>query len=409
MTILKDFNSLKLLPSILEQVEKKGYTTPTPIQAQSIPHLLKGRDLLGIAKTGSGKTAAFSIPILDRFGRKNVVLKPNQVRSLILTPTRELATQIEKNITTYGEGLELSSKVVFGGVGRQPQIKALEGGLDVLVATPGRLLDLINCGHVGFEQLEVFVLDEADMMLDMGFLKDVKSVISFLPIKNQTLLFSATMPPAIEKLSKELLINPIKVKVDLETSTVDTVIQKVYALEKKNKNELLETMLADSAYSSVLIFCKTKLGGDIIVQHIENMSVSCAAIHSNKSQRERDEALNSFREGEVRVLVATDVAARGIDIKNVSHVINYNLPEDPTNYIHRIGRTGRAGQSGVAISFCVPSEIARLGTIEKLIDQKIEIDADQPFHVDFSSITSASKKKKNAKGMKAKKAKGRRF
>jgi ATP-dependent RNA helicase RhlE len=403
MSTLKNFKSLDLLPSILDQLEAKGYTNPTPIQAQSIPHLLKGRDFLGIAKTGSGKTAAFSIPILERFGRKKIQIRPNHIRSLILSPTRELASQIEKSIINYGEGLELKSKVVFGGVGRQPQIEALRQGLDILVATPGRLLDLINCGHVEFDQLEVFVLDEADMMLDMGFLKDVKTVISFLPVRNQTLMFSATMPPAIERLSKELLIKPIKVKVDAESSVVDTIEQKIYTLEKKNKSALLVSMLDDTNLTSVLLFCKTKLGGDIIIQQLESKSVTCVIIHSNKSQREREEALNSFRAGEIRVLVATDVAARGIDIENVSHVINYNMPEDPTNYIHRIGRTARAGKNGVAISFCVPSEMERLKSIEKLIKEEILIDTDQPFHKDFSVIISKEKETKNTKARKGNK------
>jgi len=405
MNTFKNFQDLDLLSSIVNQIELKGYTKPTPIQAQSIPHLLKGKDLLGIAKTGSGKTAAFSLPLLDMFGRKKIEYKKNQVRSLILSPTRELATQIVNNITHYGEGLNLRYKAIFGGVGKQPQIEALELGLDILVATPGRLLDLIERGHIKFDNLEVFILDEADMMLDMGFLNDVKRVISHLPYDRQTLMFSATMPPAIELLSKELLEGPLKVEVDSQSSVVETIEQKIYAVEKKNKVFLLNELLKKEEFSSVLIFCKTKFGAERLVEGLENISIACSSIHSNKSQTEREEALSAFREGQARVLVATDVAARGIDIKNVSHVINYNLPEEITNYVHRIGRTGRAGKDGVAISFCVPSEVALLAKIEKLIQQKLTIDPDQPFHKDFSEVVEACKKSKKAKGKKGKKGK----
>ena len=394
---ISGFTSLNLLPSILTQVEAKGYIHPTPIQVQAIPPLLEGRDLLGIAKTGSGKTAAFSLPLIDKLGRDKTTITPNHIRSLILSPTRELATQINNNIIDYAEGLGLKTKVVFGGVGKQPQIDALALGLDVLVATPGRLLDLIERGHIRFDELEIFVLDEADMMLDMGFLGDVKKVISFLPQEKQTLLFSATMPKAIENLVNSLLNNPVKVKVDAESSIVDTIEQKVYTVEKSNKGYLLNSMLENPELTSVLLFCKTKFGADRIIENLKLTSVSCAAIHSNKAQGEREKALNAFRTGEVRVLVATDIAARGIDIKNVSHVINYNLPENPKNYIHRIGRTGRAGNKGTAISFCVESEVGLLKNIGKVIKQKIEIDSNQPYHKDLTLSFKASSNAKNTK------------
>ena len=402
MNTEKNFKSFNLLPSILEQLDKRGYRTPTPIQDQSISHILEGKDILGIAKTGSGKTAAFALPVLDLFSRRPLELKPNHIRSLILSPTRELASQIESNLKAYGEDLNLSSKVAFGGVGKQPQIDALNLGLDLLVATPGRLLDLIYRGHVKFKQLEIFVLDEADMMLDMGFLGDVKKIISFIPKKKQTLMFSATMPSAIEKLSDRLLVDPVKIEVDPESTVVENVTQKIYCVEKDNKSYLLNSMLEDSDLSSILLFCKTKFGADRIIENLEKIPVSCAAIHSNKAQGAREKSLSAFRNGEVRVLVATDIAARGIDIKNVSHVINYNLPEDPKSYIHRIGRTARAGKAGVAISFCVESEVVLLKSIEKLIKQKIDVDLEQPFHADFSKKSKVSKKDRKAKAQKRK-------
>lgn len=403
-----EFKSLNLLPSILTQVEAQGYVNPTPIQAQAIPPLLEGRDLLGIAQTGSGKTAAFSLPLIDKLGRNRVNITPNHTRSLILSPTRELATQIENNIIDYAEGLELKSKVVFGGVGKQPQIDALDLGLDILIATPGRLLDLIERGHVKFDELEVLILDEADMMLDMGFLGDVKKIISLLPPEKQTLLFSATMPQAIENLANNLLNQPIKIEVDAESSIVETVDQKVYTVEKVNKGYLLYSMLENPELTSVLLFCKTKFGAERIIENLERASIACAAIHSNKSQSDRERALEAFRGGEVRVLVATDIAARGIDIENVSHVINYNLPENPKSYIHRIGRTGRAGNRGTAISFCVESEAPLLRNIEKMLKQKIEIDSSQPYHKDISLALAASAKSKKTKKKMQRRAQRRR-
>lgn len=391
------FNELGLGEHLLSQIKEKGYTSPTPIQKQAIPPLLTGKDLLGIAQTGSGKTAAFSLPIIELFSSNKSTVKCNHVRSLILSPTRELATQIENNIKNYGTGLNLSSKVVFGGVGKGPQVDAINLGLDILVATPGRLLDLIDRGHLNFSELEIFVLDEADMMLDMGFLGDVKKIISFLPTKKQTMLFSATMPPAIESLTSNLLIKPAIVKVNEESSIVSTIEQKIYSVEKSNKGYLLGALLENKEFSSVLLFCKTKFGADKIIEQLQKIPVTCAAIHSRKAQGERELALESFRQGKIRVLVATDIAARGIDIKNVSHVINYNLPEDPKSYIHRIGRTGRAGEKGTAISFMVESEVKMLKNIEVASKQRFSIDPDQPFHKDFSLAVPKKSKKKTTK------------
>lgn len=390
------FKSLNLLPSILEEIHNKGYTDPTPIQAQCIPHLLAGKDLLGIAQTGTGKTAAFSLPILDRLGRNKVELKPNRVRTLILTPTRELASQIGENINLYGRGLGLSSKVIYGGVGIHPQIDALTIGLDILVATPGRLLDLMRKEHVNFDQLEVFVLDEADMMLDMGFLNDVRMIVSYLPNTKQSLLFSATMPKDIERLANKILVNPVKVEVATESSTVELVEQKIYCTLKTNKILLLQNILEKESIKSVLVFVKTKFGADIIVDELKKVPITVAAIHSAKSQTAREEAIADFRAGKIRVLVATDIAARGLDIPHVDHVINFNLPEDPRYYVHRIGRTARAGKSGTAITLCVESAVPLLKNIEKIIQQKISVDKDQPFHQEFSFVVRKTKAQKIA-------------
>lgn len=390
---MSDFKSLPLLESIIKQVTLKGYTEPTPIQRESIPILIEGRDLLGIAQTGTGKTAAFSLPIINKFGKSKIEIEAKCSRSLILTPTRELALQIMQNIDYYSHGLELKTKVVYGGVGRQQQVDALMTGLDILVATPGRLLDLISSGDVDFKQLEVFVLDEADTMMDMGFFKDVQTVIEKLPSCRQTLLFSATMPSRIEGLSKEILNDPIKVEVAPESTTVELVEQKLYYLEKSNKMNLLSSILENPSYKSVLIFCKTKFGADIIVDQLSKSSITAASIHSQKVQSVREQALQDFKDDKVRVLVATDVAARGIDVDNISLVVNYNLPEDPRNYIHRIGRTARAGKNGTAISFVVQNDAVLMESIEFIIGNKITVDPDQPFHKEFQLETKKKKKK----------------
>ncbi|WP_127717184.1 DEAD/DEAH box helicase [Halobacteriovorax sp. HLS] len=377
---MSDFSSLNLHPSILSALTKKGYTTPTPIQAQAIPHVIEGRDILGIAQTGTGKTAAFSLPIIHRMAIAKVKIKPARVQCLILTPTRELAQQIEDNISTYAKQLKISSKAIFGGVGYRPQVQAMSKGLNFLVATPGRLLDLMDDGHVLFEQLEYFILDEADRMLDMGFLRDVKKVIKNLPPKKQTLLFSATMPKDIAALSKELLHDPIRVEVTPESSTVEKISQSVCMVEKSNKPLLLKSILDDKEIKSVLVFTRTKHGADRVVKHLDRNGVTAAAIHGNKSQGARERALNGFRAQKLRVLVATDIAARGIDVNHVSHVINYHLPDDPKSYVHRIGRTARAGREGRAISFCDNDELKLLKGIEKTIQTKLFVDTEHEYH-----------------------------
>jgi ATP-dependent RNA helicase RhlE len=376
---MSDFKSLNLLPSILKALTSKGYTHPTPIQAKAIPHVLQGKDLLGIAQTGTGKTAAFSLPLLQHIATNKVKMRPRAVRSLILTPTRELATQIEDNVKLYGKGLNLFSTVIFGGVGKSPQIRALNKGIDILIATPGRLLDLMNEGYISFHQLDVFILDEADRMLDMGFIRDIRKIILKLPKKKQTLLFSATMPNDIASLATSLLNKPIRVEVTPQASTVEKITQTINFVEKSNKPLLLKSILADKSIKSALVFSRTKHGADRIVKRLLADEISAAAIHGNKSQNNREKALNGFRSQEIRVLVATDIAARGIDVSHVSHVFNYDLPNDPESYVHRIGRTARAGREGIAIAFCDPDEEKLLKEIEKFIREKIPVDNDHPF------------------------------
>lgn len=394
---MTEFKSLPLLASIIDRVSLKGYTQLTPIQKECIPAIINGHDLLGIAQTGTGKTAAFSLPIINGLGRNKIDNKAKSTRALILTPTRELASQIMQNIDDYAEGLALETKVVYGGVGRQGQVDAIALGLDILVATPGRLLDLIEAGDIDFKALEVFVLDEADTMLDMGFFKDVQTIISTLPKSRQTLLFSATMPAEIEVLAEAILSNPSKVQIAAETVTIDLINQSLYHLEKSNKVPLLFNILETPDYEKVLIFCKTKYGADIIVKALEKESITAASLHSGKTQAVREEALQNFKDSDLRVLVATDVAARGIDVDNITLVINYNLPEDPRNYIHRIGRTARAGKSGMAISFVVENDIRQLTTIENSIGQIIPVVTEQPFHKEFSTAPIQTKKKKQVK------------
>jgi len=390
---MSEFKALSLLESIIDRLSLKGYKQPTPIQKECIPALINGNDLLGIAQTGTGKTAAFSLPIINNFGRNKIDIQAKSTRSLILTPTRELASQIMQNIDDYSDGIGLKTKVVYGGVGRQSQVDSIAVGLDILVATPGRLLDLIETGDINFKALEVFVLDEADTMLDMGFFKDVQSIISKLPKNRQTLLFSATMPAEIEILAQAILKKPTKVQITAETVTIDLVNQSVYHLEKSDKVPLLFNILSQPEYEKTLIFCKTKYGADIIVKALEKESITAASLHSGKTQAVREEALQNFKDSNLRVLVATDVAARGIDVDNITLVINYNLPEDPRNYIHRIGRTARAGKSGMAITFAVENDVRQLNNIENSIGQVIPVVADQPFHKEFSTVPKQVKKK----------------
>ncbi|WP_114326154.1 DEAD/DEAH box helicase [Candidatus Colwellia aromaticivorans] len=390
---MSEFKALSLLESIIDRVSLKGYKQLTPIQKECIPAIINGNDLLGIAQTGTGKTAAFSLPIINNFGRNKIDIKAKSTRSLILTPTRELASQIMQNIDDYSAGLGLKTKVVYGGVGRQDQVDSIALGLDILVATPGRLLDLIETGDIHFKALEVFVLDEADTMLDMGFFKDVQSIISKLPKSRQTLLFSATMPAEIEILAEAILTDPTKVQITAQTVTIDLVNQSVYHLEKSNKVPLLFNILKNPDYEKVLIFCKTKYGADIIVKALEKASITASSLHSGKTQVVREEALKNFKDSNLKVLVATDVAARGIDVDNITLIINYNLPEDPRNYIHRIGRTARAGKSGMAISFAVENDIRQLNNIENSIGQVIPVVTEQPFHKEFSKAPKQVKKK----------------
>jgi ATP-dependent RNA helicase RhlE len=374
------FDNLNLIAPIQEALKDQGYTKPTPIQAQSIPLVLEGRDLLGCAQTGTGKTAAFAIPIIQLLEKNNQPQKGKRpIRSLILTPTRELAIQIGESFENYGKRTGLRYRTIFGGVGKQPQIDALRKGVDVLIATPGRLLDLMNEGYIDLQRLEIFVLDEADRMLDMGFVHDVRRVIKKLPQKRQSLFFSATMPPAIVQLAGTILRNPEKVEVAPVSSTADTIDQSVYFVDKGNKRKLLVDLLQDSAIEMVLIFTRTKHGADRVVKDLAKADVKAMAIHGNKSQSARQRALKNFKDKTIRVLVATDIAARGIDIDELTHVINFELPNIPESYVHRIGRTGRAGASGIAISFCDASEKSYLKDIEKLIGRKVKLIDDHPY------------------------------
>ncbi|MBM5783178.1 MAG: DEAD/DEAH box helicase, partial [Pelagibacterales bacterium] len=377
---MSNFQKLNLNPTILSTLEKKGYSNPTPIQSEAIPHLLNKKDFLGIAQTGTGKTAAFSLPIIDLLSQDKKTVKPNQIRSLILTPTRELAIQIGENIALYSKGLGLNHCVIFGGVNEFHQIKALKNGQDIVIATPGRLLDLANQGHIRFSQVEIFVLDEADRMLDMGFIHDVKKIISKLPEERQSLLFSATMPETISSLANSILKNPIKVEITPQSTTVERINQKVYLVDKSNKPALLLDVLSKPDVVAALVFSKTKHGANKVVLHLEKYGVKVAAIHGNKSQSAREKALKSLREGKINVLIATDIAARGIDVSSISHVINYDIPNDPESYVHRIGRTARAGREGVAISFCDYSENLQLRAVEKAIRMKIPVDNSHLFH-----------------------------
>ncbi len=387
MTTFKDLN---LNPKILTALENKGYTIPTPIQLQAIPHLLEGKDILGIAQTGTGKTAAFSLPILHNLANSKASVKSGCVRALILTPTRELASQISENIEAYSKGLNLRHAVIYGGVSEKPQITALQAGVDILIATPGRLMDLMSQGYIRLMQLEIFVLDEADRMLDMGFINDIKKIVARIPEKRQTLFFSATMPATITELSNSILKDPIRIEITPQSTTVEKIDQKIYFVERFDKVKLLKHILKQEEATSVLIFCRTKHGAEDVVEALERSGVQVAAIHGDKTQSAREKALNNFRDGKISVLVATDVAARGIDIPAISHVINYDIPSDPESYVHRIGRTARAGRTGVAISFCDPHDDKLLLAVEKAINYKIPVDDSHPFHK-ASSGSSASR------------------
>jgi ATP-dependent RNA helicase RhlE len=376
------FDKLDLIEPILKALHTEGYTTPTPIQAQAIPYLLEGRDLLGCAQTGTGKTAAFAIPMIQRMVNNPVATQngPRRpIRALVLTPTRELAIQIEESFRAYGRHTDLKYTVVFGGVGQKPQTDALRAGVDVLIATPGRLLDLINQGYVNLRTIEFFVLDEADRMLDMGFIHDVRKVITVIPPKRQTLFFSATMPPEIQRLSSSILTNPVKVEVTPISSTAETVQQQIYFVDKVNKGALLTHLIKSLDIQQALVFTRTKHGADKLCKVLEKAGIKADAIHGNKAQNARQRALSNFKEKKIRALVATDIAARGIDIDMLGHVVNFELPNIPESYVHRIGRTGRAGASGLAISFCDQEETEFLRDIQKLVKREIPVVEDHPF------------------------------
>lgn len=374
------FKDLHLIAPILKALETEGYTEPTPIQQQSIPHILRGKDLLGCAQTGTGKTAAFAIPILQ-----NLMLQQKEdayehgTKALILTPTRELAIQIDESFEAYGKHLGLRHTVIFGGVSQYHQTNELRRGVDILIATPGRLLDLIAQKIINLKSIKMFVLDEADRMLDMGFIHDVKKIIALLPQKRQTLFFSATMPPEITKLSSSILTNPVRVEVAPVSSTAEKVDQHIYLVEKNDKRQLLIHLLKNENIQNALVFTRTKYGADKIAKELHRANIKSDAIHGNKTQAARQKALNNFKDGKIRVLVATDIAARGIDVDELTHVINFELPNIPETYVHRIGRTGRAGNSGSALSFCDMEERAYLRDIHKLINKTIPVVEDHPY------------------------------
>ena len=375
------FNQLQLIEPLLRALQHEGYTTPTPIQQQAIPPILQHRDIRGCAQTGTGKTAAFALPLLQLMteDRQKDPNAPRGIKTLILTPTRELAIQIEESFKSYGRFLQIRQCVIFGGVSQVAQVNNLRRGVDVVVATPGRLLDLMQQGHVSLRDIKYLVLDEADRMLDMGFVHDVKRIISKLPTKRQTLFFSATMPSEINALATSILTNPVKVEVTPVSSTVDAIQQYIYFTQKENKSFLLKHVLSDHSIKTALVFTRTKHGADKLVKFLIKSGIKAEAIHGNKSQGARQVALSNFKNQRTRVLVATDIAARGIDIDDLTHVFNYELPEVPETYVHRIGRTGRAGASGHALSFCDFEEKGLLKDIQKLIVKNIEVISDHPY------------------------------
>lgn len=374
------FEDLKLIPSILKALRDEKYTTPTAIQAKAIPLILNRKDVLGSAQTGTGKTAAFAIPIIQHLTKdqRNRQGK-RKIHSLVVTPTRELAIQIGENFSAYAKYTHIKNAVIFGGVAQGPQKSVLKSGVDVLIATPGRLLDLIDQGYITLQDVKYFVLDEADRMLDMGFIHDIKRILPLLPKSRQSLFFSATMPKSILSLSQQILNNPKKVAVNPVSSTAETIQQHLYTTNRKNKPELLLHLLQNPELQQVLLFSRTKHGADRIVRNLRKKKIECAAIHGDKSQNQRQKALKEFKADNIRILVATDIAARGIDIDKLRYVINYDIPNEPETYVHRIGRCGRAGEEGISISICEPEENAYVRDIEKLTKQKIQIVSDNPF------------------------------
>lgn len=390
---MQKFNELALNELILKNISDAGYDTPTPIQAQSIPSLIEGKDLLGIAQTGTGKTAAFTLPMLNKLYPRDFSLPSMKPRSLILAPTRELASQINEQIEKYGKDLKLKSAVIFGGVGQANQVMALKKGLDVLVATPGRLIDLMNQGFCDLSQIQFFVLDEADRMLDMGFIHDIKKIIAKIPEKRQTMLFSATMPKEIVGIANRILKNPVRVEVTPPSTTVERIDQRIIFCQKAHKYQLVRKILSEEKDLELsLVFTRTKHGANKIVDYLAMHNIQSAAIHGNKSQSAREKALEDFKAGRIKVLIATDIAARGIDVQGVSHVINYDLPVDAESYVHRIGRTARAGRDGKAISFCDETERDALSRIQKLI--KIQLPTDSFTGVAEKSVKDSRPKER---------------
>ncbi len=380
----------KLIEPLQRAIAEEGYRIPTPIQEQAIPHLLEGRDILGSAQTGTGKTAAFILPILQYLMGNRKPPASGKPRVLILAPTRELAAQIGDSVNSYGKYARINHTVIFGGVGQNPQVQRLRNGIDILVATPGRLLDLMQQGHLKLGGIEIFVLDEADRMLDMGFIHDIRRVIAKLPTTRQSLFFSATMPPAVVNLSRTLVHNAVQITIDPGQPTVDKIIQKVMFVDKRNKNNLLIELLLTPEFDKALIFTRTKHGANKVVRKLTEARIPAAAIHGNKSQTARTQAMANFKAGNVLVLVATDIAARGIDVQNISHVVNFDIPNESETYVHRIGRTARAGKGGVAISFCNAEERGYLRDIEKLIKQSIPVDTHHKFHSETAQNSRGS-------------------
>ena len=384
------FKDLGLIDQICSALETEGYKNPTPIQEQVIPHLLNGGDVIGCAQTGTGKTAAFALPMLQHLTKNPRRTNHREVRSLILTPTRELAIQIGDSFNTYSKNLKIRNLTVFGGVSEVPQIKSLRYGTDVLIATPGRLLDLTNRGEIDLSKVEIFVLDEADRMLDMGFIRDVKRIIPLIPKKRQTLLFSATMPTEVEKLAQSILKDPKSIAVNPISSTADKIEEKVMFVSRENKKSLLLEILKDQDIERALVFTRTKHGANRLAEQLDKSRINSAAIHGNKSQGARQRALEAFKSSSIRVLVATDIFARGIDVEGITHVINYELPNEPESYVHRIGRTARAGKSGIAISFCDREEVGYLRDIEKTIKRNVAVVTDHLFNESEYSTQGAS-------------------
>jgi ATP-dependent RNA helicase RhlE len=390
------FESLGLSEELLRAVRDTGYTSPTPIQAQAIPAILEGKDVMAAAQTGTGKTAGFTLPLLQLLNNKPPV-KNNRARALVLTPTRELAAQVKESVFTYGKHLKLRSAVVFGGVKINPQMMQLRRGVDVLVATPGRLMDLFQQRAINFNDIEILVLDEADRMLDMGFINDIKKIMALLPKQRQTLMFSATFSPEIRQLAKGIINNPVEIDVAPRNSTVETISQVVYPVDKARKSDLLSHLILKENWYQVLVFSRTKHGADKLVKRLLRDNIHAAAIHGNKSQAQRTKALDGFKKNKIQILVATDIAARGIDIDQLSHVVNFDLPNVPEDYVHRIGRTGRAGASGQAISLVSADEAKQLRDIERLIKRKIEreeIESFEPLHNVPDSVSVSSPRNK---------------